>query len=70
MEEHDISTCVLSAPASGNNATGQEARDIARRTNEVGIRMALGQSGRVQRMILGEATSLAVAGGGVSTVND
>jgi hypothetical protein len=32
--------------------------------------MALGQSGRVQRMILGEATSLAVAGGGVSTVND
>jgi hypothetical protein len=35
MEEHDISTCVLSPPASGNNATGQEARDIARRTNEV-----------------------------------
>ena len=35
MEEHDISTCVLSPPASGNNATGQETRDIARRTNEV-----------------------------------
>jgi 4-alpha-glucanotransferase len=35
MEEHDISACVLSAPASTNNATGQEARDIARRTNEV-----------------------------------
>ncbi len=35
MEEHDISTCVLSAAASANNATGQEARDIARRTNEV-----------------------------------
>jgi hypothetical protein len=35
MEEHDISACVLSAPASANNATGQEARDIARRTNEV-----------------------------------
>jgi predicted TIM-barrel fold metal-dependent hydrolase len=35
MEEHDISACVLSSPASANNATGQEARDIARRTNEV-----------------------------------
>src|SRR5260370_3537227 len=35
MEEYDISECVLSAPASANNATGQEARDIARRTNEV-----------------------------------
>ena len=35
MEEHDISACVLSAPASANNATGREARDIARRTNEV-----------------------------------
>ena len=35
MEEHDISACVLSSPASVNNATGQEARDIARRTNEV-----------------------------------
>src|SRR4030088_757881 len=35
MEEHDISACVLSAPAAANNATGQEARDIARRTNEV-----------------------------------
>jgi predicted TIM-barrel fold metal-dependent hydrolase len=35
MEEHDISACVLSAPASANRATGQETRDIARRTNEV-----------------------------------
>jgi hypothetical protein len=35
MEEHDISACALSAPASANNATGREARDIARRTNEV-----------------------------------
>jgi predicted TIM-barrel fold metal-dependent hydrolase len=35
MEEHGISACVLSAPASANNATGQEARDIARRINEV-----------------------------------
>ncbi len=35
MEEHDISACVLSAPAAANNATGQEARDIAKRTNEV-----------------------------------
>ena len=35
MEEYDISACVLSAPASANNATGQEARDIARRTSEV-----------------------------------
>jgi predicted TIM-barrel fold metal-dependent hydrolase len=35
MEEHDISACVLSSPASANSATGQEARDIARRTNEV-----------------------------------
>src|SRR3984893_5084227 len=35
MEEHDISACVLSAPGSANNAIGQDARDIARRTNEV-----------------------------------
>lgn len=35
MEEHDISACVLSAPAAANNASGQEARDIARRSNEV-----------------------------------
>jgi predicted TIM-barrel fold metal-dependent hydrolase len=35
MEEHGISACVLSSPASANDATGQEARDIARRTNEV-----------------------------------
>jgi 6-methylsalicylate decarboxylase len=35
MEEHDISACVLSSPASANNATGQEARDIARRTNDL-----------------------------------
>jgi predicted TIM-barrel fold metal-dependent hydrolase len=34
MEEYDISACVLSAPAAANNATGQETRDIARRTNE------------------------------------
>jgi predicted TIM-barrel fold metal-dependent hydrolase len=34
MEEYDISACVLSAPASTNDATGQKARDIARRTNE------------------------------------
>ena len=35
MEEHDIAACVLSAPAAANDATGQEARDIARRTNEI-----------------------------------
>ncbi len=35
MDEHDISACVLSAPSLANNATGQEARDIARRANEV-----------------------------------
>jgi hypothetical protein len=34
MEEHDISACVLSDPDSANHATGQEARDIARRINE------------------------------------
>jgi predicted TIM-barrel fold metal-dependent hydrolase len=34
MDEHDISACVLSDPASANHATGQEARDIARRVNE------------------------------------
>jgi predicted TIM-barrel fold metal-dependent hydrolase len=34
MEEHDISACVLSLPDSANHATGQEARDIARRINE------------------------------------
>src|SRR6266853_3879789 len=35
MEEYGISACVLSSPAAANDATGQEARDIARRTNEV-----------------------------------
>src|SRR5439155_26707144 len=35
MEEHDIAACVLSAPAAANDATGQQARDIARRTNEL-----------------------------------
>jgi len=34
MDEHDISACVLSVPDSANRATGQEARDIARRINE------------------------------------
>src|ERR1700681_1363151 len=34
MDEHDISACVLSDPDSANQATGQEARDIARRVNE------------------------------------
>jgi hypothetical protein len=35
MEEHEIPACVLSAPASADNATGQEAGDIARHTNGV-----------------------------------
>jgi predicted TIM-barrel fold metal-dependent hydrolase len=35
MEENGITACVLSSPASANDATGQKARDIARRTNEV-----------------------------------
>ena len=35
MEEHGVSACVLSSPASANDATGHEARDIARRTNEL-----------------------------------
>src|SRR5260370_14778213 len=34
MDEHDISACGLSDPDSANHATGQEARDIARRINE------------------------------------
>src|SRR6266403_243369 len=34
MDEHDISACVLSDPDSANHATGQEARNIARRVNE------------------------------------
>jgi 6-methylsalicylate decarboxylase len=34
MDEHDISACVLSDPDSANHATGQQARDIARRVNE------------------------------------
>ena len=34
MEQYDIAACVLSTPAAANDATGQEARDIARRTNE------------------------------------
>ena len=35
MEQYDIAACVLSTPAAANDATGQAARDIARRTNEV-----------------------------------
>jgi aminocarboxymuconate-semialdehyde decarboxylase len=34
MEENGITACVLSSPASANDATGQKARDIAMRTNE------------------------------------
>jgi predicted TIM-barrel fold metal-dependent hydrolase len=34
MDEHGIAACVLSDPDSANHATGQEARDIARRANE------------------------------------
>lgn len=34
MERYDIAACVLSTPAAANDATGQEARDIARRTSE------------------------------------
>jgi predicted permease len=42
---------------------GLMAYNVARRTNEIGIRIALGaQTGRVLRMILGEASWLAVTG--------
>src|SRR3981189_2194732 len=34
MEAHDVSACVPSAPDAANHATGQEARDIAKRVNE------------------------------------
>ncbi len=42
---------------------GTVAFNVARRTNEIGIRMALGApSGRIIRMVLGEVLALAVAG--------
>ena len=42
---------------------GLMAYSVARRTNEIGARMALGaQSGRVQRMIIREASLLAAVG--------
>jgi 6-methylsalicylate decarboxylase len=34
MEDNGITACVLSSPASANDATREKARDIARRTNE------------------------------------
>ncbi len=42
---------------------GLMAYSVVRRTSEIGIRMALGaQAGRVQRMIMRDASSLAIAG--------
>jgi len=42
---------------------GVMAYSVANRTNEIGIRLALGaQPGQVRRMILGESTWLAAAG--------
>lgn len=34
MEENGIIACVLSSRATANDATGQKAREVARRTNE------------------------------------
>lgn len=50
MEQYDIAACVLSVPVSANNATGQEGRDIARRTNEALAEIVSGHPDRFGAM--------------------
>jgi ABC-type antimicrobial peptide transport system permease subunit len=53
----------LGALLAGIGIYGLLAYTVARRTNEIGIRMALGATtGNVRRMVLGDALSVVIAG--------
>jgi ABC-type antimicrobial peptide transport system permease subunit len=56
----------LASLLAGIGIYGLLAYTVARRTNEIGIRMALGATtGKIQRKVLGEAVGIAIAGLGL-----